>query len=111
MAVSHAEPGQVIRVWPLQDNAADAKTQTLLKTNAMEVLRLVLPKGKKIAEHKAPDEITVHCLEGKILFSAGGKEQTLVAGEMLFVNAAEPHALEAIEASAVLVTLLLKKKE
>ena len=59
MATHHSSPGELIDISPLVNTLGDAKTGTLLKTDDMEVLRLVLPAGKTIAEHKAPGEITV----------------------------------------------------
>ena len=70
-----------------------------------------MPAGKKITEHKAPGEITVQCLEGRILFTASGSPQELVAGELLYLSAAEPHAVEAIDDSSVLVTILLCRQD
>ena len=94
----------------MKQKIAETKTSTLLKTSDMEVLRLVMPAGKTIAEHKAPGEITVQCLEGKIVFTSAGNAQELVAGELLYLNAAVPHAVKAIEDSSALVTILLSKK-
>ncbi|SMP59702.1 Cupin domain protein [Neorhodopirellula lusitana] len=110
MAIQHAQPAEVISVAPLGSQIGSTKTSSLLKTESLEVLRLVMPAGKKIAEHKAPGEITVHCLEGLVKFTAGGKTQDLTAGQMLYLDAAELHAVEAVEDSSVLVTLLLHKK-
>lgn len=110
MAIPHARAGQLINVRPLGAALHETKTHTLLKTDNVEVLRLVLPAGKHLAEHKAPGEITVQCLEGEIKFTSPSGTQTLQAGEMLFLNAAELHAVDAIKDSSVLVTLLLHKK-
>ncbi|QEG39562.1 cupin domain-containing protein [Roseimaritima ulvae] len=110
MAIHHASPGEVISIRPLKEQVADTKTSTLLQTDHMKVLRLVLPAGKKIAEHQAPSDITVQCLEGRIQFTSGGNPQELVAGDLLFLTAAAPHALEALEDSSVLVTILLPEK-
>ena len=109
MAIHHANPAEVINIQPLGSKLGSTKTHTLFKTDAMEVIRLVMPAGKQIAEHKAPGEITVHCLEGRIEFTANGKTQEIKAGEMLYLEAAQPHALEAIDDSTVLVTILHKK--
>ncbi len=109
MAISHATPGEIIPIHPLKEKIADTKTHTLLKTDAIEVIRLVMPAGKTIAEHKAPGEITVQCIEGFVKFSSGGTSKDLTAGEMLYLSAKEPHAVEAVEDSSVLVTILLKK--
>ncbi len=110
MAIHHASPGEVIDIRPLKEQVADTKTSTLLTTDCMKVLRLVLPAGKQIAEHQAPGEITVQCLEGRIQFTSNGKPQQLTAGEMLFLEAAAPHAVEALEDASVLVTILLPGK-
>jgi len=107
MAIPHAGPGELIDVRPLEDELPETKTRTLLKTDDMQVLRLVLPEGKKIAEHKAVGEITVQCLEGRVAFTAMGKTEVLAAGRMIYLPAAQPHALHAMEDSSLLVTLLL----
>ena len=110
MAISHAQAGEVIDIRPLADKLSQTKTHTLLKTEQLEVLRLVLPAGKIIAEHKAPSDITVQCLEGSVKFTAPGGIQTLQAGHMLYLTAAEPHALEAVSDSSLLVTLMPRHK-
>lgn len=109
MAISHAKPAEVINLEPLGDKIASTKTHTIFKTDAMEAIRLVLPAGKQIAEHKAPGEITVHCLEGQINFSVDGTLRVLSGGEMLYLEAAEPHAVEAVKDSTVLVTIIFGK--
>ncbi|MCA9027129.1 MAG: cupin domain-containing protein [Planctomycetaceae bacterium] len=111
MSIPHANPGQLIDVSPLGEKLSESQTYTLLKTSDLEVIRLVLPAGKQIAEHKAPAEITVQCLEGEVAFTTLGKTETLTAGRMLYLSAAEPHALEATQDSSVLVTLLLQEHE
>ncbi|TVS15024.1 MAG: cupin domain-containing protein [Planctomycetaceae bacterium] len=106
MAIAHARPGEIIDIRPLKEEIAATRTRTLFKTDAMEVIRLVLRAGKRIAEHKTPGEIMVQCLEGHVRFTAGGKTQEMTAGEMLYLSGAEPHAVDAVEDSSVLVTIL-----
>lgn len=108
MAIPHAGPGEVIDLTPLAEQIASTKTHTLFKTSALEAIRLVLPAGKQIAEHKAPGEITVQCLEGRVDFTSGGATHELTAGKLLYLRAAEPHALHALEDSTILVTLSLR---
>jgi quercetin dioxygenase-like cupin family protein len=109
MAIPHAKPGQVIDVRPLGPKLADAKTHTLLKTDAVEVLRLVMPAGKEITEHEAPGEIIVQCLEGRIAFTALGKTEELTAGQLLFLTPEEPHAVKCLEDASFLLTILLNR--
>lgn len=107
MAVPHAKPGEIIDIRPLGPNLGSSHTMALVKTANLEVLRLVIPAGKEIPSHKAPGEITVQCLEGRVVFTTETEIVELTAGQLLFLTAAEPHALKAIEDSSLLVTLLL----
>lgn len=109
MAIPHAKPGEVIDVRPLGAGLATAKTSTLLKTDKIEIIRLVMLAGKVLAEHKAPGEITVHCLEGKIAFTAIDQTRELTAGELVFLPAGEPHTVQCLEDASFLLTILLPK--
>ena len=106
MSIQHAKPGEVIPL-PLGVALASSKTMTLAKTADLELIRLVLSAGKEVPTHKAPGEITVQCLEGRVAFTAAGKTQELTAGQLLYLAAGEPHAVKVIEDSSLLVTLLL----
>ena len=108
MAIPHANPGEVIDVGPLGAALMTTQTKTLIKTDNLEVVRLVMATGKEIAEHKAPGEITVHCLEGKIAFTALGKTQELTPGQMLYLPPGEPHSVQCIENASFLLTIVLK---
>lgn len=106
MSIRHAQSGEVVSL-PLGTALRGSETTTLAKTADLELIRLVLPAGKEIATHKAPGEITVQCLEGRVAFTAQGWTQELTPGQLLYLSAGEPHALRGIEASSVLVTILL----
>ena len=62
--------------------------------------------GKEIAEHQAPGELMVQCLQGKIAFTAHGKTHELRSGQLPYVAAHEPHAVTCIEAGALLLTIV-----
>jgi quercetin dioxygenase-like cupin family protein len=108
MSIQHAASGEVIQL-PLGAALCSSKTTTLAKSADLELIRLVLPAGKAIPLHKAPGEITVQCLEGRVAFTAAGKTQDVTAGQLLYLAEGEPHALKALEASSLLVTLLLTR--
>jgi len=107
MATPRVTQGELIDVRPLGNALRDSKSITLLRTNHLEVVRLVLPAGKHIPEHRAPGEITVQCLEGVVKFRTGAIAQLMRSGDMLFLLGGEPHWLEAVESASVLVTLYL----
>lgn len=107
MAIPHAKPGDVIDIRPLGSTLPTAKTTTLFKTGKVEAVRLVMAAGKEIAEHRAPGEITVQCLEGRIAFTALGKTQELTAGQLVYLGPGEPHSVRCIEDASFLLTILL----
>lgn len=111
MAIHHAQPGEVIDVRPLATSLASSKTQTIIKTSHVEVIRMVLPAGKIISEHKARGEIIVQCLEGDITFTTMGRSKQLRAGDMLYLAAGEPHTLEAAEDASFLLTIVAQSNE
>lgn len=107
MAIPHAQPGDVIDVRPLGQRLEENRTTALIKTDTLEVIRLVLDQGKEIAEHRAPGRITVQCLEGRVAFTSRDKTVSLEAGDLLYLDAQQPHSLRAEENSSVLLTILL----
>jgi quercetin dioxygenase-like cupin family protein len=109
MAIPHAKPGEIVDVRPLGSQLASAQTTTLVRASAVEVIRLVVQAGKEIPEHKAKGEVVVHCLEGRVAFTAYGKTQTLEAGHLLYLPKGEPHSVKGIENASLLVTVLLPR--
>ncbi len=108
MAIPHAKPGELIDIRPLGPTLAQTRTTTLVKTKTLEIIRLVIPKGKDIPEHRAFGEITVQCLEGRIAFVTGSTRRELAAGQLLYLSSEEPHSLHGLEDASVLVTILLR---
>ncbi len=94
MAVPHAKPGEVLDVRPLGSALASAQTKALVRAEQVEVIRLIVPAGKEIEEHRAKGEIVVQCLEGRVAFSAFGKTQNLEAGKLLYLPTGEPHTVK-----------------
>jgi quercetin dioxygenase-like cupin family protein len=107
MAIPHASSGQVVDLHAPRQDARDGSTTALIKTDRLEVIRMVLPAGKEIPPHRARGEITVQCLEGRIAFDAHGRTQELAAGQLLYLDGGEQHALKALEPSTVLLTIRL----
>lgn len=107
MALPKAKPGEVIDVRPLGPRLAKSKTATLVKTDDLEVLRLVMQAGKHIDTHRAPGEAIIHCLEGHVELHLADGARSLSAGDMVYLPAAEPHSVTAAADSVLLVTLTL----
>ena len=109
MAVPHAKSGEVVDVRPLGSALHSSQTTALIRAERVEVIRLVVPAGKEIPEHRAKGEIVVQCLEGRVAFTASGKTQTLEAGTLLHLPAGEPHSVKGVEDASLLLTILLPK--
>ena len=98
-------PDRILRL-PLEQALGNATSATLMKTDGLELIRLVIPAGKEIPPHRAPGEITVQCIEGLVAFEHDGHTWALRAGDLLHLCPHETHALKGIENSSVLVTRL-----
>ncbi len=108
MALPHLAPGEIADVRPLGSALTSTKTRTLFKTDALELVRIVMTSGKEISEHEAPGEIVVQCVEGKIAINALDKTQDLQAGQLLYLPAEEPHSVRCVENASFLLTILLR---
>lgn len=99
------QPGEVVDVRPFGPAVASAKTEPLVKTGRLQIVRLVVHAGKDIPTHTAKGELIVQCLEGRVAFTAMGRTHDLTAGQLLVLPAGEPHSLKGIEDSSLLVTV------
>lgn len=109
MAIPPAASGDLIDIRPLSSTMRQTPSSTLTRVDHLEVLRLVLPKGKVSAEHRAAGAITIQCLEGVTELQAHGRTQTLRAGDLVYLADAVPHAVTALEDSSLLLTMLLHR--
>jgi quercetin dioxygenase-like cupin family protein len=66
---------------------------------------IALAAGHKLDEHDNPGEATLHVLHGRVLLSAGDVGWEGSPGDLLIVPAAR-HSLDALEDSAVLLTVV-----
>ncbi len=111
MAIAHAAPAQTIDIQPLGAKLTDARTTVLVKTPTLEVLRMIVRAGERHSKHHVPGEITVQCLEGRIVFGVEDVPHELKAGQMLYLTGGQSHYVQGIEDSSVLLTILLQKPD
>jgi len=109
MALPHAHLLDVIGLGPLGPALHDAVSTSLLKTERLQLLHLVLPAHRDQPEREVDDECTIHCLEGEVAVQTGGGTRRLGPGQLVVLPARQRHALSARVDSAVLVTLLLHR--
>lgn len=109
MAKPHIQSGECKPLPPLGIAIGQARTHALLKAEQLELVHLVLPKGRQLSEHKAPGEITLFAIEGEMRVAFDGRIRHLTAGSVIHLSAGIPHAVEALtDASALLTICLLR---
>jgi quercetin dioxygenase-like cupin family protein len=91
----------------LAENASSGRSAHTVYGGHEHVLRqtlIAMTRGTTLDEHENPGEATVHVLHGRVRLVAGGTSWDGSPGDLLIVPQAR-HSLEAIEASAVLLTV------
>lgn len=107
MSLHHITSGEIISVRPLGGELQNTPSMALIKTDSLEVMRLVIKAGKSLPEHRVTGEVTIYCLEGKVELTAHQKTQVMQPGDLVYLEPMQPHALVAQEDASVLVTILL----
>jgi quercetin dioxygenase-like cupin family protein len=107
MALQHAVSGERIRLRREGDDIANFTSVALIKTDHVELIRLVVPKDKPLPEHRVEGEMTLLCLEGEIAFDAHGRTTILQPNEMVYLAGGEPHGVRANKDAVALLTILL----
>jgi quercetin dioxygenase-like cupin family protein len=88
------------RTWNTGQNA-----RTLIKYDDLRVVLMALKAGGRIPEHNANGRISVQVLSGHVRLNASGRAFDLLPGSLLALDERAPHDLEALEESAILLTI------
>lgn len=107
MALTHVVPGALIDARPLAERLPMTPSHALIKTGALELMRVVLRAGRSLPPHSVAGEITVLCVEGRTWLRADTGDQLLSAGDLVLLPGGSRHALQALEDSSLLVTVVL----
>jgi quercetin dioxygenase-like cupin family protein len=78
---------------------------TLLKEPHLSVVLVGLQKGAALSKHKAQGPVTICVLIGAVSIKTEHESRTLHSHGMLSLERDIPHEVEALEESAVLVTI------
>ena len=108
MAIPHAQPGDVISVRPLGPDLRSTRTHARFKSDALEVVRIVVPAGSAFPPHAVAGDITLQCIEGRIAFSCGAGVRERAAGDLIQIAGQDMHSLRSLEDASLLLTIALK---
>ena len=106
MALIHAQPLEVIDIRPLGAALRASVTTSIIKTERLQLMRLVLPAGASLPEHKVAGEVTIQCIEGVVAIGTPLRECRLRAGELVLLPGGEPHSVRAQQDASLLVSVL-----
>lgn len=82
---------------------------TVFKSDMMRIVLIALHKGEALPEHTANGTISVHVLDGDIVFSANGEDKHLRQGQIVTLHERIPHSVQAKQDSIFLLTMAFKK--
>lgn len=116
MALERLLPGETEALVPEGPLPAEFESRALFKSQDLEVIRLVMPEGRRMLDHRVDGEITLQCVKGcvDVISHALDSEDPrpkarLTEGELLYLQRGEPHQLLAVVASVVLLTIALRE--
>lgn len=107
MAPPHAQPLDLIDLRPLGAELAPARSHSLLRTDRLQLLRMVLMAGQGLPEHRQQGEVCLLCIEGLVRVGTSGGDKVLRPGLALVLPAGEPHTVRAEQDSSLLAFMLL----
>lgn len=102
MAAVSFKPGEVVDL----ATSGTGHATTLVKTPHVHVIRLSVPAGKQLDTHKAPGEVTLLGVQGKVTLFVEGQPRTLAAGQFVYLPPGMPHAVRGEEDSLVLLSIV-----
>lgn len=79
--------------------------RTLIKYDDFRVVLIALQAKVRIPEHKTEGRISIHVLSGHIQLKAFGRTFSLRTGGLVALDHGVSHHVEALEESAVLLTI------
>lgn len=82
----------------------------ILKKENGNVSLFAFDKGEALSEHSTPFDALVYIVDGKADIIIDGKSNILEANESIVMPANIPHALKAVEAFKMVLTMIKTKK-
>ena len=80
--------------------------RTLVKEGPLRLTLMALGAGGTLPSHRADGPVTIHLLEGEVVFDAEGREYVLAPGDVLMFGSGVPHAARSRQGCLLLLTVV-----
>jgi quercetin dioxygenase-like cupin family protein len=110
MATHHAIAGEQVDLETWANDLPFEHSKVIVKTKEIELARLVLQSGSEMHKTdycRVKGTIVIHCVGGEIKVRTRDTVETLVTGQLLYLEGGTEHALMGVKKSVVLLTIVL----
>lgn len=94
-----------VKKWNEADFSTERNIEVMFEYGGSKEIKITLAKGGKLEDHKAPKQIGVQVLSGKIKFGVEGEYFEMDAMDSIFLEQGVVHSLEGLENSIVRLSL------
>ena len=102
--VDDLKPKTLMNMVGYQKEAVVSKTIIEKKTGTVTLF--AFGEGQGLSEHTAPFDALVQVLDGEVEIKIAGQPFDLKTGEIIVMPANKPHALKAVKAFKMLLTMI-----
>jgi len=86
-------------------------SKTLAKYPDFRIVLILMKSGTRMRQHKAEGRISIQQLKGKVCIHLAERKVTLSAGHLLVLDCGVLHDVEALEESALLLTISWRREK
>lgn len=90
----------------VQTQEGSVVSREIIRNKSGNISIFAFDKGEGLSEHTSPFEATVQVIEGVVDISIGEEKHQLKTGELMVIPGGSPHALHAVEAFKMILTIL-----
>lgn len=81
-------------------------SRTLVKEGLLRLTLIALAPGGDMERHRANGPVTMHVIEGEIVFSVPSREYTVTVGDILALAPGVEHAARSVKGGVFLLTVV-----
>lgn len=102
--MEHPEVTRIADLAAYQDGAIVSRI--LIKRDTGSVTLFAFGAGQELSEHTTPYDALVQVLDGEAAITIAGRPYRLTAGDTIIMPAHQPHAVKAVTAFKMLLTMI-----